>query len=111
MIEEEGLNYEIVFYNFESPRSGNKAFVEDWNKKIPKAYRLVKHGDAVTDCPLLKMGFSHVGTRVYYNGCYSSYTTCAPHEENCDEDDGDDGWLSALDYDANILHSHCILFN
>jgi len=112
LIDKEGLPYEIVFYNFESPRTGNVAFRDDFNKKIPYAYRLVKHADAVTSCPLRTMGFGHVGTRIYYDSCYDDYSTCRPGETDCDEDpDADKSVLSALDYDPNILHSHCLLFN
>jgi hypothetical protein len=44
---------QLVMVNFGSPRVGNRAFAEDFNKLVPRAWRVVNRNDAVAAVPRL----------------------------------------------------------
>mmetsp|Transcript_43108 Transcript_43108/g.60452 ORF Transcript_43108/g.60452 Transcript_43108/m.60452 type:complete len:861 (-) Transcript_43108:47-2629(-) len=54
----------IVAYTFGSPRVGNRVFHNSYNMRIPENWRVVNAQDIVTQIPLGRMGFKHIGTMV-----------------------------------------------
>lgn len=52
----------IVHYNYGSPRVGNKAFAEEFDRLVPNAWRVANSNDAVTLVPRM-LGYCHVGHR------------------------------------------------
>lgn len=59
---EEFNNIKIAMYNYGSPRVGNRAFRNLYEKAVPNSFRCVVDGDIVTGLP--KHGFHHIGTSV-----------------------------------------------
>jgi len=47
--------------NFGSPRVGNKAFMESYNRRVPLSYRFVNGRDIVPMVPLAIFGYYHAG--------------------------------------------------
>lgn len=66
---------------FGSPRVGNKAFADYFNRIAPNSARVVHHKDIISQLPQRNMGFTHAGTELWYNADMSSYTTCSDQEE------------------------------
>lgn len=60
------LDYEV--YLFGSPRVGNKAFRDSYNRRLLKVFRVENGNDIVTKIPLRLMGYCHVGMR-FHVGC------------------------------------------
>jgi len=54
-----------VVYTFGSPRVGNAAFVEAYNRLVPHSYRLVHNEDPVPHLPPEWTGYTHAGVLVY----------------------------------------------
>jgi len=54
----------VSMYNFGSPRVGNSAFAELFDKQVPDGFRVVVDGDPVPGVPFSSAGFKHVGTEV-----------------------------------------------
>ncbi|MGC1308886.1 MAG: lipase family protein [Phormidesmis sp.] len=52
----------IEAYTFGSPRVGNQAFVESYNKRVPDTWRVVNGWDAVVGVPVPWQGYRHVDT-------------------------------------------------
>ncbi|KAL4857581.1 Phospholipase A(1) DAD1 [Chlorella vulgaris] len=50
----------IVHYNFGSPRVGNRAFAEDFDRLVPNTWRVANSKDAVALVPRM-LGYCHVG--------------------------------------------------
>lgn len=56
---------EVVMYNFGSPRVGNMAFVNRFNKLVPNAFRVVNDADLVARVPRSRlMNYHHVARTV-----------------------------------------------
>jgi hypothetical protein len=53
---------QVMMYNFGSPRVGNFAFQQLYDKEIPRSYRVVVDGDLVPGLP--PSGYRHVGTEI-----------------------------------------------
>ena len=55
----------VTMYNYGSPRVGNRAFVDEYNRLVPDSVRVVNGADAVPTVPAL-LGYRHVahGVRV-----------------------------------------------
>jgi hypothetical protein len=51
----------VSMYNFGSPRVGNGAFAQLFNRLIPDSFRVVVDGDIVTGVP--PAGYRHIGTQ------------------------------------------------
>lgn len=70
-------NYKIsYFYNFGSPRVGNKEFVDSFMLvKIP-SYRVTHYHDVVPHVPEELIGYSHVPHERWYNEDNSEYIVC-----------------------------------
>ena len=61
----EGKIFETLqAYPFASPRVGNRAFVDSFNKRVTACWRVVNRADLVPDLPLTSMGYRHVDTKV-----------------------------------------------
>ena len=71
----EPLNIEY-FYIFGSPRVGNEEFVEDFNNKIPNAYRVVHNNDIVTSVPPKVFNYAHINQGICYNEENTNYDLC-----------------------------------
>jgi len=54
----------LVSYTYGSPRVGNTVFATHFNSLVPETWRCVNAQDIVTQIPLGRMGFQHVGTLV-----------------------------------------------
>ena len=50
-------------YNYGSPRVGNTAFVQRYNRLVPHSWRVLNPRDMVCNVPRL-MGYAHVGISV-----------------------------------------------
>lgn len=48
-----------------SPRVGNQAFVDSYNKRVPDTYRYVYGNDLVPNVPFKWMGFKHVNKEIH----------------------------------------------
>ena len=74
--------YEIAyFYIFGSPRVGNQAFVDDFNKKI-EGYRVVHNNDVVSSVPPKTFDYAHISLGICYNENNSEYVIC-DKDESC----------------------------
>ena len=49
---------------FGAPRVGNKAFVESYNRRVPRSWRFVNGNDVVSGLPRNWQGYRHVDTRI-----------------------------------------------
>ena len=55
-------------YTFGSPRVGDRVFSQNFNNLFKgQSFRLVNHTDIVTRVPPRQMGYSHVGTFLYFS--------------------------------------------
>lgn len=52
----------VVMYNFGSPKVGNGAFQQLYDREVPRSYRVVVDGDLVAGLP--PSGYKHIGTEV-----------------------------------------------
>lgn len=50
----------VEAYSFGSPRVGNKAFTESYNRRVPDTWRVVNGWDAVVGLPVPWQGYRHV---------------------------------------------------
>lgn len=57
----------LALYTFGSPRVGNDYFVDIANRSGTISWRVVHKRDVVTQIPFMFMGFSHVGSEVWYD--------------------------------------------
>ncbi len=64
------------YYNFGSPRVGNEAFVEDFNKKITNTYRIVHNNDIVASVPPKIFSYAHINEGICYNEENTKYYIC-----------------------------------
>ena len=55
-----GKNISIEVYTFGAPRTGNKAFTESYNKRVPDTWRIINGWDAVAGLPAPWQGYRHV---------------------------------------------------
>ncbi|XP_024521809.1 uncharacterized protein LOC9643578 [Selaginella moellendorffii] len=62
MFKHKGVN--LSMYNFGSPRVGNRAFADQYNKVIKDSWRIVNHRDIIPTVPRL-MGYCHVAQAIY----------------------------------------------
>lgn len=64
-------------YTFGQPRVGNKAFHDFYNGGSPRVtWRLTHWHDPVPHLPLESMGFTHIGTEVFWNEKWTKHTVC-----------------------------------
>ena len=64
-------------YTYGQPRVGNEAFHDFYNDNSPRVtWRLTHWRDPVPHVPLESMGFSHIGTEVWYNEDFSVGKVC-----------------------------------
>jgi len=61
-------NRDIEVVLFGSPRVGNKAFVQSYNKRVDKTVRVENSNDIVTKLPLALMDYRHVGAKLHVGG-------------------------------------------
>lgn len=55
-------------YTFGQPRTGDREFARSFNAEFkPRAFRFVNNNDVVPRVPPREMGYSHVGTFVYFD--------------------------------------------
>jgi triacylglycerol lipase len=55
-------------YTFGAPRSGDREFAAAFNGDYkPRAFRYVNNNDVITRVPAREMGYSHVGTFLYFD--------------------------------------------
>ena len=54
----------VEAYMFGAPRVGNKAFVESYNRRVPRSWRFVNGNDVVSGLPRNWQGYRHVDTRI-----------------------------------------------
>ncbi|NJM96153.1 MAG: lipase family protein [Phormidesmis sp. RL_2_1] len=54
----------VEAYTFGSPRVGNGAFVESYNRRIPNTWRVVNGWDAIVGVPVPWQGYRHVDTAI-----------------------------------------------
>ena len=59
-----GTNVSVEAYSFGSPRVGNSAFVDSYNRRVPDTWRVVNGWDAVAGLPTLWQGYRHVDQSV-----------------------------------------------
>lgn len=57
------LDYEVVLFG--SPRVGNRAFKESYNKRVFKTIRVENGNDIVTKIPFKFLGYRHVGVKLH----------------------------------------------
>lgn len=69
-------------HTFGSPRVGNVAFADYYNKLIPQTVRVVHNKDIVPHAPPSFLGFSHVGTEVWLDAESDTYKICTPFIED-----------------------------
>ena len=69
---------EPVLITFGQPRTGNEAFVKDFNTKIKNIIRVVRDGDIVVSVPYLPINnpYRHLGGLVLVNKGMTSMTYC-----------------------------------
>jgi len=82
-------NYKIAhFYNFGSPRVGNKAFVDDFDKKIV-GFRVVHANDIVTTMPPFFFDYAHISNGICYDENNTKYDFCDDNScgKSCSIDD------------------------
>ncbi|GAQ78458.1 hypothetical protein KFL_000130400 [Klebsormidium nitens] len=58
---------EVVMYNFGSPRVGNRAFAEEYNRTVGTSWRVCNHRDIIPTVPRL-LGYCHVKQPIYFRG-------------------------------------------
>jgi len=58
------LGMDVEMYNFGSPRVGNHAFAQLYDKNVPKSFRVVMDGDVITNTPKLCCLYKHVGSEI-----------------------------------------------
>ena len=63
-VPEEFNDVRIGIYNFGSPRVGDFAFHNLYNRALPNTFRVVVDGDLVTGVPKNSQGFRHAGTQI-----------------------------------------------
>lgn len=69
-------DYELKYvYNFGSPRVGNQAFIEDFNKHV-SAFRVVHNNDIVASVPPQAFNYAHISQGICYNEQNSQYIYC-----------------------------------
>lgn len=75
---------EVSVYTFGSPKIGNKAFAESYERRVPQTYRLVYGNDRIPTVPPL--GYEHVGelhrlgeSRLALNSMHEAITDHLPH--------------------------------
>lgn len=56
-------DYEVFLFG--SPRVGNKAFRDSYNKRIFKTFRIDNGNDIVTKIPFALLGYRHVGIKIH----------------------------------------------
>ena len=56
-------DYEVFLFG--SPRVGNKAFRDSYNKRLFKTFRVSNGNDIITKIPLAIMGYRHVGINLH----------------------------------------------
>lgn len=54
----------VEVYVFGSPRVGNQAFVDSYNRRVPNTWRFVNGNDVVSGLPRRWQNYRHVNTRV-----------------------------------------------
>ncbi len=57
----------VVATLFGCPKVGNKHFVNSYNKRVVKTYRVEDPNDPITKLPFGFLGFRHVGTKIIIN--------------------------------------------
>jgi hypothetical protein len=75
------VGFEIAkTYTFESPRIGNKAFVQAFSQAFSgRVFRITHHMDPYVHLPPEALGYVHVETEVYYDGT-GNYRICTGNE-------------------------------
>jgi hypothetical protein len=71
-------------YTFESPRVGNQAFAEAFDKAFARrfpVFRVTHHKDPAVHVPPMWMGYRHVGTEAFYDGGLGEYKICEKMED------------------------------
>ena len=64
----------VSMYNYGSPRVGNSAFADLFDKLVPDGFRVVVDGDIVSSVPYSSAGFKHVIFSVFiYLYIYNYY--------------------------------------
>ena len=53
---------QVTCYTFGSPKVGNQAFVDSYNRRVPQTFRIINGGDGVTWLPRPWQGYAHVNT-------------------------------------------------
>ncbi|MEO0433438.1 MAG: lipase family protein [Cyanobacteria bacterium J06656_5] len=61
----------VKVYAFGSPRVGNKAFAESYNRRVPDTWRFVNGNDVVSGLPRRWQQYRHVDTRIRFNSIFS----------------------------------------
>jgi predicted lipase len=59
---------QVVAYTFGSPKVGNQAFVDSYNRRVPGTFRIVNGGDGVPWLPRSWQGYEHVDTLYRIDG-------------------------------------------
>lgn len=57
-----GQNISIEVYTFGSPRVGNDAFADSYNRRVPDTWRVINGWDTVVGLPVPWQGYRHVDT-------------------------------------------------
>ena len=57
-----GQNISVEAYTFGSPRVGNDAFSDSYNRRVPDTWRIINGWDAVVGLPAPWQGYRHVDT-------------------------------------------------
>jgi len=73
-------------YTFESPRTGNKVFAEEFTKRFAAnfpVFRITHHMDPVVHMPPAFIDFQHVQTEVYYDENGNHKVCNMPEDTSC----------------------------
>jgi len=72
-----------VVYAFGSPRVGNQAFSEYYDRIVGpgNTWRVVNNADVVPQIPLEIMGYYHINTQVWYSPDFTNYKICLNAED------------------------------
>jgi len=104
---------QLVSYTYGSPRVGDKKFQEDYNKNVPKTYRMQNDEDIVPHVPLRFHGFRHVGDNIFMNK--NGIWRIKPDQKLLAEDRDDDqptgqswnAWLTSSTAEKGNDHKTC----
>ena len=72
-------NYSVQLITAESPRTGNKAFIDLLQHKVPFIYRITNENDIIPFLPGLALGYTHTINEIWV---HSNTTTICPHPDS-----------------------------